>query len=249
MFKRRKKIEEKLLKQQNLGASLITYTDPRSVTAEQFKTLRTNIEFAQIDTKLRSILVSSSIPAEGKSTVAANLAVVMGQTDKKVLLVDADLRKPNVHRTFKLNNEQGLTTLIADPEMQFNQVVQRSRELNVYFLPSGPIPPNPAEMLASSRMAQLMREFEEYFDLIIYDTPPITAVTDSQILATRVGGVVLVTRYGYVRREEVRKSKETLDNVNANILGYVMNGQPTSEDSGYYGYYGYDTETAQAGGE
>lgn len=248
MFKRRKNVEEKLLKQQNLGASLITYTDPRSVTAEQFKTLRTNIEFAQVDKKLRSILVSSSIPAEGKSTVAANLAVVMGQTDKKILLVDADLRKPNVHRTFRLNNEQGLTTLVANPEMQFNQVVQRSRELNVYFLPSGPIPPNPAEMLSSARMAQLMREFEEYFDLIIYDTPPITAVTDSQILSTRVGGVVLVTRYGYVRREEVRKSKETLDNVNANILGYVMNGQPASSDGGYYAYYGYDAES-QAGGE
>lgn len=242
MFNGRKKIEQRLQKEQVQGASLITYTNPKSLNAEQFKTLRTNIEFAQLDRQLKSILVSSSIPAEGKSTVASNLGYAIAQTDKKVLIVDADLRKPTVHRTFKLNNEQGLTTLLSTADLKFNQVVQHSRELNLYFLPSGPIPPNPSELLGSGRMSRLMKELNQYFDIVIYDAPPITAVTDPQILATKVDGVVLVVRQGYSRKEEVKKAKTALDNVNANILGYVMNGKNINDSSGYYAYYGYENE-------
>jgi len=242
MFNKRKKTEQRLKKEQIQGTSLISYMDPKSLNAEQFRTIRTNIEFAQLDTDLKSILVSSSIPAEGKSTVASNLAYVISQTDKKVLLVDADLRKPTVHRTFKLNNEQGLTTLLSNNELKFNQVVQHSRDLGLYFLPSGPIPPNPSEILGSGKMTLLMKELEQYFDIIIYDAPPVTAVTDPQILATKVDGVVLVVRQGYSRKEEVKQAKTALDNVNANILGYVMNGKELSESSGYYAYYGYETE-------
>ena len=191
---------------------------------------------------MKNLLVSSSIPAEGKSTVASNLAYVITQTDKRVLLVDADLRKPTVHRTFKLNNEQGLTTLLSNADLKFNQVVQHSRDLNLYFLPSGPIPPNPSEILGSGRMTLLMQELGQYFDIVIYDAPPITAVTDPQILATKVDGVVMVVRQGYTRKEEVKKAKEALDNVNANILGYVMNGKEIKDSAGYYAYYGYDNE-------
>lgn len=240
MFNKRKKFEQKLQKEQIQGSSLVTYMDPKSINAEQFRALRTNIEFSQLDRELKSLLVSSSIPAEGKSTTSSNLAYVMAQTEKKVLLVDADLRKPTVHRTFKLNNEQGLTTLLANSDLKFNQVVQHSRELNLYFLPSGPIPPNPSEMLGSAKMSKLMNELNQFFDLVIYDAPPITAVADPQILATKVDGVLLVTRYGFTRKEEVKQAKKSLDNVNANILGFVMNGQPISESSGYYAYYGYD---------
>lgn len=242
MFNRRKKQEQKLLKEQVQGSSLITYTDPKSVNAEQFRTLRTNIEFAQLDKQLKSLLVSSSIPTEGKSTISSNLAFVMAQTEKRVLLVDADLRKPTVHRTFKLNNEQGLTTLLSNSDMKFNQVVQHSRELNLYFLPSGPIPPNPSEVLGSARMSALMQELGKYFDLVIYDAPPITAVADPQILATKVDGVLLVTRYGLTKKEEIKQARLALENVNANILGYVMNGQPVSDSNGYYAYYGYGTD-------
>lgn len=242
MFNRRKKLEQKLQKEQRQGSSLITYIDPKSLNAEQFRALRTNIEFAQLDTELKSLLISSSIPAEGKSTVSSNLAFVMAQTEKRVLLVDADLRKPTVHRTFKLNNEKGLTTLLANSDFKFNQVVQHSKELNLYFLPSGPIPPNPSEMLGSAKMNSLMLELKKYFDLVIYDAPPLTAVADPQILANRVDGVLLVTRYSYTRKEEVKQAKKALDNVNANLLGFVMNGQPMSESSGYYTYYGYDSE-------
>jgi len=242
MFNKRKKTEQRLIKEQIQGSSLITYMDPKSLNAEQFRTIRTNIEFAQLDTKLKSLLVSSSIPAEGKSTIASNLAYVISQTDKKVLLVDADLRKPTVHRTFKLNNEKGLTTLLANSDLRFNQVVQHSKDLNLYFLPSGPIPPNPSEVLASAKMTLLMKELAQYFDLVIYDAPPVTAVTDPQILATKVDGVVLVVRQGYSRKEEVKQAKTALDNVNANILGFVMNGKELSETAGYYAYYGYDQD-------
>lgn len=239
MFNNRKKKESRLLKEQELGTSLIAYTSPQSISAEQFRAIRTNIEFAQIDRKLKNLLISSSIPAEGKSTVSANLAIVMAQTEKRVLIVDADMRKPTLHRTFKLDNKEGLSTLIANPELKFNQVVQHNAELGLYLLPCGPIPPNPSELLGSARMAAIMNELNQYFDLVIYDTPPITAVSDPQILASRVDGVLLVASYGYVRREEVRQAKEILDNVNANILGYVMNGVPRDESSGYYSYYGY----------
>lgn len=242
MFNRRKKHEQKLLKEQIKGTSLITYTDPKSVNAEQFRTLRTNIEFAQLDNQLKSLLVSSSIPAEGKSTISSNLAFVMAQTEKRVLLVDADLRKPTVHRTFKLNNEQGLTSLLSNPDLKFNQIVQHSRDLNLYFLPSGPIPPNPSEVLGSARMSALMQELGKYFDLVIYDAPPITAVADPQILATKVDGVLLVTRYGFTKKEEIKQARLALENVNANILGYVMNGQPISDANGYYAYYGYGAD-------
>ena len=242
MFNKRKKTEQRLQKDQIQGTSLITYMDSKSLNAEQFRTIRTNIEFAQLDKPMKNLLVSSSIPAEGKSTVASNLAYVIAQTDKRVLIVDADLRKPTVHRTFKLNNEQGLTTLLASSDLKFNQVVQHSRDLNLYFLPSGPIPPNPSELLGSGRMTLLMQELAQYFDVVIYDAPPITAVTDPQILATKVDGVVMVVRQGYSRKEEVKKAKEALDNVNANILGYVMNGKELSYSAGYYSYYGYENE-------
>lgn len=239
LFNRRKQVQERLQKEQVMGSSLISLSSPQSVVAEQFRSLRTNIEFAQVDEDLKSLLVSSSISAEGKSTISANLAIVFAQTEKKVLIVDADMRKPTLHRTFRLNNQQGLSTLISDSNLSFNQAIQWSPEINLYFLPSGPIPPNPSEMLGSARMKYLMQEFEGHFDLVIYDTPPVTAVTDAQVLASLVDGVVLVCRHGYVRREEVRRAKKVLDNVDANILGYVMNSRPSEAGDGYYSYYGY----------
>ena len=239
IFNGRKSKEEKFVSEQTEGAPLVTYFNPKSIIAEEFRTIRTNIDFAQVDRDIKSIVVSSSIPAEGKSTVSANLAIAMGAMDKNVLIVDADMRKPTLHRTFTLSNERGLTTLLANPDIHFNEVVMKSNDLKLYLLPSGPIPPNPSELLASSRMTKLMHELGEYFDLIIYDAPPITSVTDPQILASKVDGVVLVVRQSYVKKDEVRKSKEILDNVDANILGYVMNGKEREGDSGYYAYYGY----------
>ena len=239
LFNSRKNKEEKFIIEQAEGAPLVTYFKPKSIVAEQFRTIRTNIDFAQLDKNLKSIVVTSSVPAEGKSTISANLAIAMGAMDKNVLIVDADMRKPTLHRTFTLSNEQGLTSLLANPDLHFNEVVMKSKDLNLYLLPSGPIPPNPAELLASARMSKLMHELEDYFDIIIYDAPPVTSVTDPQIIASKVDGVVLVVRQGYVKKDEVKKAKDILDNVEANILGTVLNSKTGDEDSGYYAYYGY----------
>lgn len=242
--KSRKKLEEKLVKEQALGAPLITAMQPHSIQAEQFRTIRTNVEFAQFDKDTKSLMVTSSVPAEGKSTISVNLALTIAQTGKKVLLVDADLRKPTVNRTFQINNEYGLTTLLMDPDFSINHAVKHIRDLNIHVLTSGPIPPNPAELLGSGQMRHLINVFEENFDVIIYDVPPMNAVSDPQIMATRIKDVILVARHGYVRKEEVTNSVNLLAQVEANILGYVLNNQPATDASGYgYGYgYGYQEE-------
>ncbi len=234
----RKSREKRLVKEQALGAPLISVMRPHSIQAEQFRTIRTNIEFAQFDRAVKSFVVTSSIPAEGKSTVSVNLALTMGQTDKKVLLVDADLRKPTVNRTFNISNDEGLTTLLLEQDIAPNQVIKKISDLGIYVLTSGPIPPNPAELLGSAKMNQLIQYFETNFDVIIFDVPPVNTVTDAQIVSTRVGEVVLVVRQGYVKREEVKKSIQALEQVDANIVGFVMNDQPA--DDGEYGYgYAY----------
>lgn len=240
MFNKRKRESKKLQKKQLKGGSLITYTNPKSAVAEQFRTLRTNIEFAQIDYSLKTLLVSSSIPAEGKSTISSNLAYVMSQNDKKVLIVDADLRKPTVHRTFKSKNEVGLTTLLLNKNLDVNNAIQYNRDLGIYLLSSGPIPPNPSELLSSRRMGLLMEELNRQFDLIIYDAPPVTAVADPKILASKVDGVLLVIRDGFSKKEEIFRSKSELDKVKANIIGYVLNSRKVSDSKSYYGYYGLD---------
>lgn len=238
--KKRKKMEQ----DQRLGAPLVTHYEPKSVISEQYRTLRTNLEFAQVGQDVRSIAVTSSMPMEGKSTTSANLAYTLGQTGRNVLIVDSDLRKPTLHRTFKLNNEQGLTTLLANPDIKFNQIVQKSNELGLYFLPSGPIPPNPAELIGSPQMSALMEELRDNFDMVIYDTPPVNSVTDAQILSTRVDGVILVVRQNFARKDQVREAKEALENVKANILGFVLNNVPFEDGKGYgyYAYYGIEED-------
>lgn len=186
---------------------------------------------------MKSILVSSSVPKEGKTTLSANLAYVMAQTEKKVLLVDADLRKPTVHRTFNLNNDLGLATLIADEDetIRFEEVVQYNHDLNLYFLPSGPPPPNPSELLGSAKMQAIVKTFEQHFDFVIYDAPSLGSVTDPQILAAFVDGLVFVVRRGYVSKEKVHAAITSLQNLNTIILGYVINDVPKdATDSHYY---------------
>nr|WP_307191835.1 CpsD/CapB family tyrosine-protein kinase [Mesobacillus stamsii] len=215
---------------------LVTFLDPKSPISEQYRTIRTNIEFSSIDEDMQAIMVTSSGPAEGKSTTAANLAVVFAQQEKQVLLVDADLRKPTVHYTFNLTNTFGLTSVLSK-QMQLVEAVDDSEIDNLGILTSGPIPPNPAELLGSKAMNQFLVEAREHFDVIIFDTPPVLAVTDAQVLANKCDGSILVV---YSRRTEMDgaiKGKELLENTKSKLLGVVLNHKKL-QSSDYYYYYG-----------
>ena len=236
----RKKIM-KLDSQQRKGLSLISKLRPKSVIAEQYRTIRTNIQFSMIDRDVKSIVMTSSGPWEGKSTTSANLASVFTDQGKRVLLVDADLRKPTVQRTFGLSNVEGLTTLLSEPDKKIDEVIQHVPGTELHALTSGPIPPNPSELLNSNRMNGLMKRFEEMYDIIIYDMPPVTSVTDAQIMAAKADGVVFVIRHGVAQKDSVLNAKELLEMVNANILGVVFNGVEKKTDYSYYGY-GYTNE-------
>jgi protein-tyrosine kinase len=216
--------------------NLITHFSPRAAISEQYRTIRTNIQFSSVDESIRTILVTSSGPEEGKSTTVANLAVVFAQQGKKVLLIDADLRKPTVHYTFQLENTTGLTNVLTK-QTQLEKAVVETLVDNLKVLPSGPIPPNPAELLGSKAMEDMLVAALEQFDIVIFDTPPVLAVTDAQILANRCDGTILVVGSGKTQIEPAVKSKELLLSSKGKLLGVVLN-RKNAKDSQYYYYYG-----------
>ncbi|WP_437341858.1 CpsD/CapB family tyrosine-protein kinase [Cytobacillus gottheilii] len=220
----------------NSKRKLITKHDPKSPIAEQYRTIRTNIQFSAIDQEIRTILVTSSGPGEGKSTTVANLAVVFAQQGKRVLLVDADLRKPTVHYTFNTLNTTGLTNVLTN-QMSLMEAVKANDEKNLYILPCGPIPPNPSELLGSRAMTRVMDEALNEFDIILFDTPPVLAVTDAQILANKCEGTIIVVGSGKTEKEQLLKSKEMLTAAQAKILGVVLNNKKMKDTDNYY-YYG-----------
>ncbi|ATD54277.1 CpsD/CapB family tyrosine-protein kinase [Clostridium chauvoei] len=214
---------------------LVVENKPKSVIAESYRTLRTNIQYSSFDKEYKAIVITSSEPGEGKSTTAANLALSLAQGEKKVVLIDCDLRKPSIHKKFKVSNATGLSDVLIGKE-RLSNTLKRHGE-NLLILPSGKIPPNPSEMLSSKAMSNLLEELKEDFDYIIIDTPPIQAVTDSQILSTKVDGTLLVIRAKETKRESVHNAVNLLKKVNAHIMGTVLNG--VDNDSGnYYYYYG-----------
>lgn len=217
--------------------SLVTMADKNSTIAEQYRTIRSNIQFTSVDRELKTMVITSSGPGEGKSTTSANLAVVFANSGKRVLLVDADLRKPTVALTFKLQNVEGLSTLLGDRQADPRQYVQDSGVENLSILTSGPKPPNPSEMLNSARMAEVIDELKRTYDLIIFDMPPVATVTDAQILASKVDGTLLVVRERTTNKQSLIKAKELLQIAKANILGVVYNAAKKSDESSYY-YYG-----------
>ena len=230
-FKRNKKI-----RQIDPARKLIASLDPKSPISEQYRTIRTNIQYSSIDQELRVLMVTSSGPGEGKSTSAANLAVVFAQLGKKVLLVDADLRKPTAHRTFGVNNLFGFTSVITK-QATLGKTVLETEEKDLYLLTSGPVPPNPAELLSSKLMEQFIEEAKEVFDYVIFDTPPLLAVADPQIIANKVDGAIFVISSGRTEIDQAKKAKELLENAQSKLLGVVLNNKEMKSNDYYY-YYG-----------
>lgn len=215
---------------------LIAKKDPKSPITEQYRTIRTNIQYASVDQAIRSIVVTSTGPMEGKSTTTANLAVVFAQQGKKTLLIDADLRKPTAHYTFQLPNTVGLTSVLTK-QAELMDAVHMTDVENLFVLTSGPIPPNPAELLASVSMEYLLKEAYNLYDFILFDTPPVLTVTDAQVLANLVDGSILVTSSGTTDRDSAIKAKELLSNANAKLLGAVLNNKKVDKSTHYYYYY------------
>lgn len=217
-----------------LKRHLVTITDSDSIISEQFRTIRTNISFSLPDQELKSIVITSSTPGEGKSTNAANIAVVFAQEGKKVLLVDADMRKPTLHYTFHLHNSLGLSNVLANRNDLAN-AIQESFLYNLHIITSGPIPPNPSELLISKNMDFLIEETRKRYDIIIFDAPPVLSVSDPQILAHKCDGTLLIINTGVTEKENVMKAKGILQNSHAKLLGVILNNYQLTES--YYQYY------------
>ncbi|CAI3392472.1 CpsD/CapB family tyrosine-protein kinase [Enterococcus cecorum] len=216
--------------------NLITLLNPNSSISEQYRTVRTNLQFAVAgDQPLRSMAVVSSGPGEGKSTSSANLAVVFAQAGRRVLLVDADMRKATVHKTFGLSNEVGLSNLVSG-QQSASSVIQPSGVDNLSVMTAGPTPPNPAELLNSHRMNVVIEELYQMFDLIVFDLPPVMTVADGLIMASKTDGTVVVIREGVTRKDSIIEVKNRLIQAKARILGVIYNGVEQMNESSYYYY-------------
>lgn len=219
---------------------LTTLDKPKSITAEAYRTLRTNLGFAGIDQAFRSILISSSSPRDGKSTITANLGVVLAQAGSKVIIVDCDLRKPMQHKLFSLENHRGLTNHLVK-QLPLEAAVHKDVVDNLSVLTSGPVPPNPAELLNSQRVRAFWPVLLEQYDYVLVDAPPVLAVTDASILAPQLDGVIMVARYGVTRKEQVQETRDQFMKANANIIGVVLNqAKMDANDYQYYHYYSQD---------
>lgn len=217
---------------------IITQSSPKSPISEAYRTLRTNVDFSSIDEELQIIMVTSAGPGEGKSTTVTNLAVTFAQSDRKVLIIDGDLRKPTMHHTFVRSNRSGLTNILIG-KTDWQSAVQESDLPGLDLLTSGPVPPNPSELLASKRMKELLQQLKQHYDVILLDTPPALVVTDAQITAANSDGILLVLNSGKVKRDHALKVKTSLEHVRGKILGVVLNNvERKGSDAQYYYYYG-----------
>ena len=221
--------------------SLITVREPRNPISESYRGIRTNLQFANVDSNIRSLIVTSAIPNEGKTTTAANLAIVMAQSGMKVAVVDADLRKPSQHKIFGIPAKTGLMNALFNEGVSPLRFAAQGSITNLSVIPCGKRPPNPSEIIGSQRMRNLVQQLQKEVDIVIFDAPPLLAVTDAQILSTQVDGVLLVTRQG-TDRGAVARAVESLEQVNARLLGMVMNNMRRTASDEYYYYEYYYTD-------
>ncbi len=230
------------------GLNLIAQSDPKNPAAEAYRVIRTSIQFAQAGKELKTLMVTSCTPDEGKSMTISNLAVVLTQAGKSVLLVDCDMRNPTVHKNFALSNHVGLSSCIS-MGTPLREAVQMTNVGGLYALTAGVIPPNPSELLGSERMQELLAEAAASYDYVLVDTPPVLPVTDALILSRIVDSVIIVIDSGNVKVEAARDVKASLVNAGANVLGVVLN-KVRSEHHGYgYGYYYYYGHKSASGGD
>lgn len=213
--------------------TLVTLTDPRSPVSEAYRTLRTNLSFSSLDDPIKTLVLTSPAPDEGKSTTAANLAVTMAQGGRSTILVDSDLRRPVLHTLFDLNQEPGLTDLVLDENEHL--ALQQTQVKGLQLLASGPVPPNPADMLGSRRIDQVISTLVEMADFVLFDAPPAIVVTDAAVLGAKVDGVLLVINAGKTRRDHAQRAKEMLERANVRIVGAALTNAP--KDSSLGGYY------------
>ena len=219
---------------------LLVQKYPKSVVSESIKTLRTNLQFSSVDSELKTILVTSSIPGEGKSFISANLAISFTQTDKKVLIVDCDMRKGRQHRIFKLSNTKGLSNLLIDDMTNYKDYINKTSIKNLYIITRGTVPPNPSELLNSNKNSELIKILRSKFDIIIFDGVPCNGLPDSIIMSKLVDKVLIVSSESVTPRSVLESTKKQLKNVEAPVAGDVLNNvnRKNSKYGKYYGYYG-----------
>ena len=220
---------------------LIVKNKPRSHISEAYRTLRTNIKFSSLDKPLNTIMVTSAVPQEGKTTNTVNLALTIAESGEKVIIIDADLRVPLIHKVFNSDSNPGLTNVLVDNK-KLSEVIKKADEIdsNLYYIPSGPIPPNPSELLGSEKMKAVIEELKEQADTLIFDSAPVIGFADSLVLANQVDGVVLILNAGMVTRDAAKQAKLLLEKAKAKILGVVLNKVDIKRESYYYYYHYYN---------
>jgi non-specific protein-tyrosine kinase len=229
---------------------LITLSKPRMPVSEAFRSLRTNLQFSGIDAPLRTLLITSPSPSDGKSSIAANLATVIAQSDKDVVVVDGDMRRPTIHKVFKLSNRLGLSDYFLRAPDKMSGVVKKTPVNNLSIITSGSLPPNPSELLSSTKMRDVIALLAKHFDMVILDSPPLLAVTDALVLTKNVDGVILVVDPKKTKRSAIKQAIEQLQRVNARLLGVVLNNIKIKRSSYYYNreYY-YSKHYGKTSGE
>lgn len=231
MFKERKK------NKQTASRKLVTRDNPKSIVSEQFRTIRTNINFSMPDKKIKTLLFTSASSGEGKSTSAANVAIVFAQEGKRVLLVDADMRKPTMHYTFHKRNPPGLSNLLSR-KFNIEDVVKKTGIPKMDLITCGTIPPNPAELLGSEAMDFFIKLMKATYDIVIFDAPPVLLVADTQILSNKCDGTILVISSGVTEKDKILRAKEVLKSSKANVIGTILNNYKLEKSDYYYQYYG-----------
>lgn len=214
---------------------LVTVNDPRSAAAEAFRSLRTNLMFSSVEHPLHTLLVTSAAQSDEKSTVLANLAITFAQSGNKTILVDCDLRRPLQHELWGVSNERGLTSMMLEDSAMSTPPLVPSTIPNLDILPSGPLPPNPADILSSQRMTSIIGVLKARASYILFDAPPVLAATDAALLGSKLDGVLLVVRAGHTRREHTARAKQTLERVHVRIVGAVLSNAPKESSGAFYG--------------